>query len=146
MGNDFVHCELTTGDTGKANAFYSALFDWKIAPYPGMDYLGVDTGSKISGGGIQAPPMPGAPTGWMPYVAVKDVKASLEKAASLGANVVVPFTPVGDAGAIGVFVDPTGASLGVWEAAAKPAPKKKKAAPKKAAKKAAKKAKKKSRR
>lgn len=141
MGNDFVHCELTTGDTGKATEFYSALFNWKIAPYPGMDYLGVNTGSKTTGGGIQKPPMPEAATGWMPYVAVKDVKASLEKAASLGANVVVPFTPVGDAGAIGVFIDPTGASLGLYETAAKPAPKKKPTA-----RKAAKKSKKKSRR
>lgn len=137
MGNDFVHCELTTPDTAKATEFYSALFNWKIQPYPGMDYLGVNTGAKNSGGGIQKPPMPGAPTAWMPYVEVKDVKASLEKATSLGANVVVPFTPVGDAGAIGVFIDPTGASLGVWEAAPKPAPKKaaRKAKPAKKAKK-----------
>lgn len=137
MGNDFVHCELTTGDTAKASEFYQQLFAWKIAPYPGMDYLGVNTGSKLSGGGIQKPPMPEAPTGWMPYVSVKDVKASLEKAAALGANVVLPYTAIGDSGAIGVFVDPTGATLGVWEAAAKPAPKKK--AKKKPAKKVAKK-------
>ena len=141
MKNDFVHCELTTADTAKATEFYSAMFDWKIANYPGMNYLGVNTGSKLSGGGIQKPQMPQQPTAWMPYVQVKDVKASLDKAASLGANIVVPFTPVGDAGAIGVFVDPTGASLGVYEPAQKPVAKKAKPAAKKAVKKAKKKSK-----
>jgi hypothetical protein len=43
---------------------------------------------------------------------------------------------IGDMGSIGVFVDPTGATLGVW-APGKPAPKSK--ASKKPAKKAAKK-------
>jgi hypothetical protein len=51
------------------------------------------------------------------------VKKTVAKAATNGATVMVDFMEVGDMGAIGVFVDPTGAAIGVWEAARK-APKK----------------------
>ena len=44
----------------------------------------------------------------------------------LGANIVLDFQPLTGMGAIGVFVDPTGASLGVWELEAKKPAKKKK--------------------
>jgi hypothetical protein len=36
--------------------------------------------------------------------------------------------PIGDMGAIGIFVDPTGATIGVWAPGKKPAKKAKKAA------------------
>jgi uncharacterized protein len=119
MSNNFVHCELTTPNVDTAAGFYKKLFAWKLNKYPGMDYLGINTGSKNSGGGIQKPPMPEAPTGWMPYVEVKDVKKSLAQVAKLGGKVVLPFHPVGDQGAIGVFTDPAGAMLGVYEPAKK---------------------------
>ncbi|MBS1153302.1 MAG: 1,4-alpha-glucan (glycogen) branching enzyme, GH3-type [Myxococcaceae bacterium] len=126
MANDFVHCELSTTNVEKAAGFYKQMFKWKISKYPGMDYLGVDTGAKKSGGGIQQLPMPEAPTAWMPYVGVKDVKKSLARAKKLGAQIVQPFTAIGDAGAIGIFLDPTGAALGVYEPAKKGKEKKKK--------------------
>jgi len=129
MQNDFVHAELTCADPKAAAAFYKKVFAWKIAPFPGMDYLGVNTGSKTTGGGIQKPPMPQAPTAWMPYVQVADVKKSLAKAQKAGATIVQPHTPVGGMGAIGIFVDPQGAALGVWQAS--PPPKKKPAKKKK---------------
>jgi hypothetical protein len=99
-------------------------------------YLGIDVG-KGTGGGMQKKPMPEAPTSWLPYVEVDDVKKTIAKAKKLGAKIMVEYMAIGDMGAIGVFVDPSGAGLGVWELAKKPA--------KKTAKKAAKKAKKKAR-
>ena len=139
MGNNFCHVELNTTDVSLAEGFYKQLFDWKIARYPGMEYLGINTGSKESGGGIQAKPMPEAPTSWLPYVQVKDVKATIAQAQKLGAQIMVEFMEIPGNGAIGIFVDPTGAGLGVYE------PEKKAAAPKKVAKKAKKVAKKKKR-
>ena len=99
------------------------MFKWKIAAYPGMDYLGINTGAKNSGGGIQKLPMPEAPTAWMPYVQVTDVKKSLDQAKKLGGKIIHPFQEVGDSGAIGIFMDPTGAYLGVYEKAKKKAKK-----------------------
>jgi hypothetical protein len=139
MGNPFVHIELAADDVGGAKKFYKAVFDWKLEDMPGMDYTMLDVG-KGTGGGMTAKQMPGQPTTWLPYVAVASVDATLGKAEKAGAKILLPRHPIGEMGAIGVFMDPQGGALGVWEMAAKAAPKKKAAAKKKAApKKAAKK-------
>ncbi len=134
MGNPFCHIELSTTDLVGAKGFYTKLFDWKAEGAPQMPYAMINTGSKEVGGGIQPLPMPGAPTAWLPYVTVPSVKVALTKAAKLGGKVVLPYHPIPPNGAIGVFLDPQGAALGVWEAA-------KKVAQKPAAKKPAKKSK-----
>ena len=125
MPNPFAHIELTTGDLGAAKKFYKKLFDWKLSDSPmgttGGIYTMVAPG-KGPGGGMQAKPMPNAPVAWMPYVEVDNVKKILAKAEKGGATVVVPVTDIGKNGIIGVFVDPTGATLGVWYKA-KPAKK-----------------------
>jgi uncharacterized protein len=139
MGNPFVHMELSTDDLGAAKKFYKKVFDWKLnqlGPEMG-NYTVIDTGSKTTGGGMAKKMMPGQPTAWLVYAEVDSVKKTIAKAEKAGAKVVMPFQEIGEMGAIGIFVDPTGASFGVWERAKKAA--KKKGAKKKAAKKAAKK-------
>lgn len=134
MGNPFVHVELATGDVSKARKFYKSLFDWKLTDMPGMAYTMLDVGTG-TGGGMMQKPMPDAPTAWLPYVLVDDVKKTVAKARKAGANVVVEYQPVGEMGAFGIFIDPTGAALGVFEAwAAQPAKKGAKKGAKKAAK------------
>ena len=140
MANAFVHCELATDDVAAAKKFYKAIFDWKITDAPAMNYTMVDVGKRGSGGGMTAKMMPNQPTAWTPYVEVASVQQTIEKARKAGAHIVVPFQPIGDMGAIGVFLDPTGAALGVWEMAKAPAKRAAKKAAKKAGKKGAKKA------
>ncbi|MBE2253762.1 MAG: VOC family protein [Myxococcus sp.] len=130
MPNTFVHLELNTDHLGKASAFYKQLFAWKMTPMKGQPYLMVDTGAKNGGAGIQQKPMPEAPTQWLPYVAVESVKKTVAKARKLGATVHVEYQPIPGMGALGIFSDPTGATLGVWEATM-PAKKPAKAAKKK---------------
>jgi len=137
MGNAFVHVELSTDDLAKAKKFYKSLFDWKLDEMNGpAPYTMIGVG-KGTGGGMAKKTMPGTPTAWLPYVEVADVKKTLAQAAKAGARVVFDYHEIGAYGAIGIFVDPTGAALGVWQMAKKAAPKKpaakKKAAPKKAA-------------
>ena len=133
MGNPFVHIELNTDDVAKAKKFYKALFDWKLSEMPQMGYTMIDVG-KGTGGGMQKMQMAGQVPAWLPYVDVADVTKTLAKAAKAGAHVVLETTSIGPSmGEIGIFVDPTGAAIGVW-GAGKKAPKKK-AAKKKAAKK-----------
>ena len=132
MGNPFCHIELATGDTGIASNFYKKLFTWKLAKMPmgGSTYTIIDMGMKDAGGGIMGKMMPEQPTAWMPYVLVDSVKKSVAKAAKLGARVIVPYQEIQGHGACGIFTDPTGATIGVYEAIKK-APAKKKAAKKK---------------
>lgn len=145
MPNPFAHIELTTEDVTKAQKFYAAVFAWKLRPMPQMNYTMIEVGEGV-GGGMQNKQMPDAPTGWLAYVAVDDVKKTMAKAVKGGATPLLEYQDIGDMGAIGIFRDPFGSPLGIWapkapaRAAAKKATKKtaKKAA-KKTAKKAAKK-------
>jgi predicted enzyme related to lactoylglutathione lyase len=136
MPNPFAHLELTTDDLKAAQAFYTKVFGWKLNEMPGMNYTMIDVGGSGVGGGMQGKPMPEAPTGWMPYVQVESVKASVDKAIKAGATATLPYQEIGEMGAIGIFSDPTGCSIGVWEAkqapAAKAAPAKNRAPAKKA--------------
>ncbi|MCC7541578.1 MAG: VOC family protein [Deltaproteobacteria bacterium] len=142
-----VHLDLGTGDPVAAKKFYKAMFSWKFQSMKMPDgvYHGF-TAEGGPGGGIgPKPPGDAGPTMWVPYVGVGSVKKAIAKAQKLGAQVLVPYQPIGDMGAIGIFADPTGATFGVWEtnpkaAAARAAAESSKPAKKGAAKKPAKKA------
>ena len=125
MPNPFAHIELNTDDVAKAKKFYKRIFDWKLEDMkiPGAGYTMIDAG-KGPGGGMQKKPMPKAPTMWLPYVQVESVKKTIAKAQKAGAQIMVDYMEVDGMGALGVFVDPTGAALGVWEEAKKATKKK----------------------
>lgn len=116
MGNPFVHVELMATDVEKAKSFYGKLFDWKFddMPMPDMTYTLIRVGQG-TGGGLMKNPIPGAPSSWMAYVQVDDVKAATAKARSLGATVFKDVTDVPGAGSFSVISDPVGAMLGLWQ-------------------------------
>lgn len=118
MANPFVHVELNTTDLNKAKDFYGKLFAWKLedAPMPEGTYTMIDVGGG-TGGGMMKHPVPGAPSAWLAYVLVDDIKASTEKARSLGANIMKDVTEVPGFGWLSIIIDPTGAVLGLWKAA-----------------------------
>jgi uncharacterized protein len=117
MANLFVHSELSTDDVDKAKSFYSALFDWTLQdiPMPQGAYTMINSG-VTSIGGLTRNMAPGTPSHWMPYVSVDDIHKSTAKAKELGANVVLDSQEVMGAGWLSVFIDPTGAMLGLWQA------------------------------
>jgi uncharacterized protein len=125
MTNQCEHIELSTTHPGRARDFYAALFGWKIKSAPtsaGADaYMMFQT--ETGGGGITAKMAPEQPTAWMPYISVESVADTLAAAVQLGADTVMGHTPIGNMGAIAVLRDPTGATIGLWEMTAKPAPK-----------------------
>lgn len=127
MGNPFVHLDLSTDDVGAAKKFYKSVFDWSFKDFPQMQWTGIDVGKGV-GGGIGKKQMPTQPTAWTAYVDVADVKKTIAKAKKAGATIVVPHMEVPNLGYLGVFVDPQGATIGVWQSMAKPAAKPKKAA------------------
>jgi predicted enzyme related to lactoylglutathione lyase len=118
MANPFVHVELNTSDVDKAKAFYSGLFGWKLEDTPmgdGTTYTMIDVGDG-TGGGMMKHPMPGAPSMWLPYVLVDDIKASTQKAKDGGATIIRDVTEVMGMGSLSIISDPTGATLGLWQA------------------------------
>ncbi len=119
MSNPFVHIELNTGDLAAAKKFYKKIFDgWSLHDET-LDHGAVYTmiaAGKHGIGGMQVKMMPEAPTLWLPYVEVDDVKETMARAQKAGATLMVPFMEIGEMGSIGIFNDPTGATLGVWAA------------------------------
>ena len=121
MANPFVHVELATTDIDKAKSFYQSLFSWLLQDMDmggGMSYTMINVGEG-TGGGMMKHPVPGAPSAWLPYALVDDVKAATEKAKSLGAKVMRDVTEVPNAGSFSIIIDPTGAALGLWQPKAK---------------------------
>ena len=116
MGNPFVHVELSTTDVAKAKLFYGQLFNWKLQDMPmlGGAYTMIEVGEG-TGGGLMKHPIPGAPSSWLAYVLVDDVKAATTKAKSLGATVLKEVSEVPEMGWFSLIADPTGAMLGMWQ-------------------------------
>ena len=116
MANPFVHVELNTTDLAKAKGFYGKMFGWKLEDLqmPNMTYTMISVGDGV-GGGMMQQMQPGAPSIWLAYVNVDDVKAATSQARSLGATVMKDVTPVMDMGWFSIIVDPTGAHLGLWQ-------------------------------
>jgi len=127
MGNPFVHIDLSCDDPAAAKKFYASVFDWSFEDFPGMDWSGVRVGEG-TGGGIGGKQGEGA-TAWTAYVGVDDVRATMARAHKAGATILVEYMEIPGMGALGVFVDPQGATLGVWQNVAPPPPAAKKTAP-----------------
>jgi uncharacterized protein len=109
MGNPVMHFEVGGPDDGPLIAFYSELFGWEVQSVP--DYTLVDTrgGTGINGGIGKS--RTGDP--WSAfYVEVGDMQATLDKAASLGGETVVPVTELPGV-TYAMFSDPDGLLVGI---------------------------------
>ena len=121
MATPFVHVELATTDIDKAKTFYTSLFGWQLQDMDmggGTSYTMINVGEG-TGGGMMKHPVPGAPSAWLAYTLVDDVKAATAKAKSLGATIMRDVTEVPNAGSLSIIIDPTGAALGLWQPKAK---------------------------
>ena len=108
--------DLSTDDLPKARSFYSGLFGWN-AP-EGPPEAGGYTLAEIGGkpvAGIGPRMNPEAPPAWMTYVNVVDADATAAKVAPAGGQVFVEPFDVMDVGRMGIFADPSGAVLGIWQ-------------------------------
>lgn len=115
MANPFVHMELNTPDPAKAKAFYKELFGWQFQDMdmgPGGIYSTFKPDSG-PGGGLFS--MQGAPTGWLAYVGVDDIKKATEKAKSLGAQVFMDSQEIPEVGWFSVVSDPTGGRIALFQ-------------------------------
>lgn len=130
MGAPIVHFEILGVDFQKTKEFYRNMFGWTMQDAPGMNYALVDTDVKmgINGGLGQIDP------GKTPYVAVyaqvEDPQAYLDKAVSLGAQVVAPVTVVPDMVTFALFTDPDGCMVGLVKGPQTPPKEKPKPKPK----------------
>jgi hypothetical protein len=139
--NSIVHVEFHSNAPEKTKSFLKDVFGWKFEDMPEMNYSTFEPPSSPGGGLQQAQNMP---AGVLDYILSTDIENTLRKITLSGGAVVMPKQEIPGFGWFAVFQDPTGITLALYEAEARPRPAK---VPKKrAAKRAARTAKKSSRR
>ena len=109
MPNVVNYFEIGAPDTSVTTAFYGDLFGWQVGAGTSDGYRMVD-GDK---GGIWDSSQIGGASWAIFYVQVDDVRAVIEKATSLCAEVLVPFTDNGPL-EFAHLQDPHGNRFGVW--------------------------------
>jgi predicted enzyme related to lactoylglutathione lyase len=109
--------ELGTSDIDGAAAFYGDLFGWDVAdPQPEAGgYRIAELGGKAVAG-LSPLMQEGQPVAWSTYVATDDADGVAERVRSSGGQVLVEPMDVMELGRFAVFMDPTGAAIGVWQA------------------------------
>ena len=109
--------ELMTSDPAAAIPFYSDLLGLEQAGTMGeTDYKLLKVGDTEVAGVMQITPEMGpVPPNWMVYFAVDDVDATVAKAQSLGANVLVPGMDIPEVGRFATLTDPQGAAFSIFK-------------------------------
>lgn len=111
---DITHIDIPVSDSGRATAFYSALFGWQIAAPPGFeDYPMWQAPNQISGGGL-APRGDGF-TQPRSYVEVDSIEDTLVAVAANGGSVLMGKSPISDTSWWATFEDPDGNVIGLYE-------------------------------
>jgi predicted enzyme related to lactoylglutathione lyase len=112
MPHPVIWFEVMGKDANKLKGFYRDLFDWDIEEGPEGYGMAMPEGREGLMGGIGADPSGGGGhVTW--YAETDDVQASLDKAASLGGQIVMPPMSPMEGTTIGLFADPEGHVVGV---------------------------------
>ncbi|WP_156250052.1 VOC family protein [Pseudactinotalea terrae] len=110
---DITHIEIPVSDNARASAFYSSLFGWDIAEYPGDEgYPMWQAPNKISGGGLTARENASSPVS---YVEVDSIDETLAKVTAAGGEVVNAKTAISETSWSASFRDLDGNEIGIYE-------------------------------
>jgi len=107
----FCWYRLLTPDPQADVGFYTELFGWSTTTFPDLQGPVFTRGDRPIAG---TDPLPeGQVPRWIAFVAVADLDAATQAAGKLGAELVVPPTPLPGIGHFSVIEDPQGAELGL---------------------------------
>lgn len=108
--------ELMSRDVERDKRFYSETIGWSFEPMTmenGTYWCAIQGGEPVAGiFDISGPEFDGVPVGWMPYLAVDDIDARVQKAVKAGAQLMRPIFDVPDVGRIAILREPGGAGIG----------------------------------
>ena len=109
--------DLGTTDLEGAKEFYTGLFGWtwQVAEDPAAGGYTMFLKDDAQVAGAMTTMSPEQPVAWNTYVAVEDADDTIAKAEAAGGKTLVAPMDVTDVGRMAMFVDPTGAVLGLWQ-------------------------------
>lgn len=113
-----VWVDLAVPDVESARTFYEGLFGWE-AVVPDDPQAGGYVLFRIAGrdaAGVAPVQGAGQPPAWSVYIGTADADETAKRVAAAGGTVVAPPFDVMDQGRMGVFQDPSGAFVSVWQA------------------------------
>jgi predicted enzyme related to lactoylglutathione lyase len=108
--------DLGTSDVAGATRFYGGLFGWQIEDQgEQMGHYSIcrKDGKMVAGLGPLMQPQ--QPVAWNTYVDVDSAADTTQKARNAGGSVMVEPMAVMDLGTMGVFADPSGAVISIWQ-------------------------------
>jgi uncharacterized protein len=117
LSSSVTHFEIYAEEPATLAEFYRELFGWRLDRAPGVDYWRIETGASPAGryaGGLTYRPIAGT-RGWMHYVHVASLDATMASAERLGASVLRPKTPVPKTAWYAVLVDPEGNAFAIYQ-------------------------------
>jgi predicted enzyme related to lactoylglutathione lyase len=115
MSSPVVHLEITSQDGAKLQSFYTDLFGWKLDANNPMNY---GVGMLNESVGIGVGPAQDGPGAAVFYIGVDSAEDALGKAESLGGKRIMGPMEVPNGPTIGLFADPEGHTVGVFQAPA----------------------------
>ncbi|MFB9908646.1 VOC family protein [Allokutzneria oryzae] len=116
-----VHFEIHAGDPARAQAFYTAVLDWKFSQFGEMPYWGIETGEDATINGGLLPRTGDAPAdgqtanSFVLTVLVEDCQATVDAAVANGGSVAVPKTAVPGIGWTAYIKDTEGNVFGAMQ-------------------------------
>ena len=115
-GSRFCWNELHTTEPAKALSFYEQVLGFSHRSMdmgPGGGVYHILSKGGVDRAGVTSHLPAGVPPHWLPYVAVDDPDATIERARRLGATIPVSPMDIPGVGRFGVMVDSTGARLAI---------------------------------
>lgn len=109
--------DLWTYDVEGSRRFYADLFGWEAQepdPTHGGYFMFTRHGVPVAGAMGPMGDMAADDT-WRPYLCTGDIGAALGRVEATGGEVRSPAMPVDDLGTQAVVIDPTGATVGLWQ-------------------------------
>jgi predicted enzyme related to lactoylglutathione lyase len=109
VSGEWLWTDFFTRDIEKASAFYTALVGYEFRDLRGEDEYNYHLFSKGKHprAGLVAHAWETVEANWLPYVAVDDIDAVIDKARTLGGKLIA------QKGGVAILMDPSGAAFGI---------------------------------
>ena len=113
MPAEIAHIEFKSANFARTSEFYGKLFDWQMEQNASASYMKLAGGDGPSAGWFRADLVQSP--GPVAYLPVDDLEAKLTEVEAAGGRVLVRTLPFAGGGEIGLFADPDGNVLGLWQ-------------------------------